>query len=67
VADIYKWTDKDGILHYSDVAPDKDQHIKDVVVATRSSRQASTTCRADAAGIAGEDPEPRTANPGAAQ
>src|SRR5258706_10904081 len=38
-ADIYKWTDKDGILHYSDVAPTKEQQAKDVVVSTRSSNK----------------------------
>jgi Domain of unknown function (DUF4124) len=38
-ADIYRWTDKDGNVNYSDVAPPKEQHIKDVVVVTRTSRQ----------------------------
>jgi Domain of unknown function (DUF4124) len=37
-ADIYRWTDKDGNVNYSDVAPPKEQHIKDVVVVTRASR-----------------------------
>ena len=37
-ADIYRWTDKDGNVNYSDVAPPKEQYIKDVVVVTRSSR-----------------------------
>lgn len=38
-ADIYRWTDKDSNVNYSDVAPPKEQHIKDVVVVTRASRQ----------------------------
>jgi hypothetical protein len=38
-ADIYRWTDKNGNVNYSDVAPPKEQHIKDVVVVTRASRQ----------------------------
>jgi hypothetical protein len=37
-ADIYKWTDKDGNVTYSDVAPSKEQRVKDVVVVTRSSK-----------------------------
>jgi Domain of unknown function (DUF4124) len=40
-ADIYRWTDKDGNVNYSDVAPLKEQHIKDVVVVTKSSRPAA--------------------------
>jgi len=35
-ADIYRWTDKDGNVNYSDVAPPKEQRIKDVVVVTKS-------------------------------
>lgn len=35
-ADIYRWTDKDGNVNYSDVAPPKEQRIKDVVVVTRA-------------------------------
>ena len=37
-ADIYRWTDKDGNVNYSDVAPPREQHVKDVVVLTRASR-----------------------------
>jgi hypothetical protein len=35
-ADIYRWTDKDGNVNFSDVAPTKEQHARDVVVVTRS-------------------------------
>jgi hypothetical protein len=38
-ADIYRWTDKDGNLHYSDTAPPTELNIKDVVVVTKSKPQ----------------------------
>jgi hypothetical protein len=37
-ADIYRWTDKDGNVNYSDVAPPREQQVADVVVVTKTSK-----------------------------
>jgi hypothetical protein len=42
-ADIYRWTDKEGNVNFSDVAPTREQQVKDVVVVTRSSKTPQPT------------------------